>query len=322
MSLTNLPSSIPAGTTHSEDRLATGPSTTLQFTYAGAPGRAAGDTGPLRLDPACSTCPQRGRVAPYDGSMSTVAADMPWDRLHRRARREFWGWLVAALVATAAFCGGWPYHDALPFAVMLLLPLVSLRQAWRADRLLRAADDRLQSGMATNTENAQIATFAAGCFWGVEELFRTVPGVLATRVGYTSGNTVDPTYEQVCTGRTNHAEALEVTFDPSRVTYPQLLELFFENHDPTTLNRQGPDVGTQYRSGVYYHSDEQRHLAEAELEKRQKSGDYPRPIVTEVVEASPFYAAEEYHQKYFAHRGIGHSCHFGNGKRRKVGAER
>ena len=171
--------------------------------------------------------------------------------------------------------------------------------------------------MSTDTKTKpETATFAAGCFWGVEELFRTEPGVLATRVGYTAGNTVDPTYEQVCTGRTNHAEALEVTFDPAVVSYPHLLQMFFENHDPTTLNRQGPDVGTQYRSGVYYHSAEQQQQAEAELDRRQQSGDYPRPIVTEVVAAAPFYPAEAYHQQYFARRGIGHSCHFGNGKRR------
>jgi peptide-methionine (S)-S-oxide reductase len=244
----------------------------------------------------------------------------PWLALRRSVRRQWWAWMAAATVGTVLFCRGLPYHDGMSFAVLLLLPIVSLRQAWRADRQLRACDAGLESGMSTTTETtvagAQTATFAAGCFWGVEELFRRVPGVLSTRVGYTAGNTVDPTYEQVCTGRTNHAEALEVTFDPAKVSYQQLVELFFENHDPTTLNRQGPDVGTQYRSGVYYHSDEQRQVAEAELEKRQNSGDYPRPIVTEVLPAAPFYPAEEYHQQYFARRGIGHSCHFGNGKRR------
>ena len=244
----------------------------------------------------------------------------PWLDLRRRRRLHGWAWLAAAGVGTVLFCRGLPYHDGLSFAVLLLIPIACLRQAWRADRQLRACEAGLQSTMSTHTENAvanaQTATFAAGCFWGVEELFRRVPGVLATRVGYTAGNTADPTYEQVCTGRTNHAEALEVTFDPAKVTYPQLLELFFENHDPTTLNRQGPDVGTQYRSGVYYHDDQQRQQAEAELERRQNSGDYPRPIVTEVLPAAPFYPAEAYHQQYFAHRGIGHSCHFGNGKRR------
>jgi peptide-methionine (S)-S-oxide reductase len=250
----------------------------------------------------------------------TPAAAVPWIALRRRLQWQWWGWLSAGIVAVVLFCRGFPYHDGVPFAVMLLLPVALLRQAWRADRQLRACETGLQSTMPSTTTNAvanaQAATFAAGCFWGVEELFRKVPGVLSTRVGYTSGTTVDPTYEQVCTGRTNHAEALEVTFDPAKISYQQLLELFFENHDPTTLNRQGPDVGTQYRSGIYYHNDEQKRLAEAELEKRQNSGDYPKPIVTEVVAAAPFYAAEDYHQKYFAARGIGHSCHFGNGKRR------
>jgi peptide-methionine (S)-S-oxide reductase len=165
----------------------------------------------------------------------------------------------------------------------------------------------------TNTEKA---TFAAGCFWGVEELFRQVPGVLKTRVGYTGGKTADPSYEQVCSGRTHHAEAIDIDFDPAKVSYQQLLELFFENHDPTTLDRQGPDVGTQYRSGVFYHSPQQQKSAEAEIAKRNGSGDYVRPIVTEVTEAAKFYPAEEYHQKYFQRRGIGHSCHFGNGKKR------
>ena len=252
----------------------------------------------------------------------------PWLTFRRRLRWQWWAWTAGTAVGTAAFCHGLPYRDGLSFAVLLLLPLLCLRQAWRTDRLLRVALPKpsrgLQSRMPNDTKNtvadAQTATFAAGCFWGVEELFRRVPGVLATRVGYTQGSVVDPTYEQVCTGRTNHAEGLEVTFDPSVVSYQALLELFFENHDPTTLNRQGPDVGTQYRSGVYYHDDEQKQQAEAELEKRQASGDYPRPIVTEVIPAAPFYAAEEYHQQYFARRNIGHSCHFGNGKRRPMAA--
>jgi peptide-methionine (S)-S-oxide reductase len=159
------------------------------------------------------------------------------------------------------------------------------------------------------------ATFAAGCFWGVEELFRITPGVLSTRVGYIGGKALNPTYEQVCTDRTGHAEAVEIEFDPTKVSFQQLLELFFENHDPTTRDRQGPDVGTQYRSGVFYHSPQQQKAAETEIEKRDAGGDYERPIVTEVVPAGVFYSAEEYHQKYFARRGVHHSCHFGNGKK-------
>jgi peptide-methionine (S)-S-oxide reductase len=159
------------------------------------------------------------------------------------------------------------------------------------------------------------ATFAAGCFWGVEEMFRTVPGVSKTRVGYIGGKTINPTYEQVCTDRTGHAEAIEIEFDPAVVSYQQLLELFFENHDPTTLDRQGPDVGSQYRSGVFYHSPEQQKSAEAEIEKRNASGDYAHEVVTEVVPAGVFYSAEDYHQKYFMKRGAHWSCHFGNGKK-------
>jgi peptide-methionine (S)-S-oxide reductase len=159
------------------------------------------------------------------------------------------------------------------------------------------------------------ATFAAGCFWGVEEMFRTVPGVLKTRVGYIGGKTANPTYEQVCTDRSGHAEAIEIEFDPAVVSFQQLLELFFENHDPTTLNRQGPDVGSQYRSGVFYHSPQQQNAAEAEIEKRNASGDYAHEVVTEVVPAGVFYSAEDYHQKYFMKRGAEWSCHFGNGKK-------
>lgn len=159
------------------------------------------------------------------------------------------------------------------------------------------------------------ATFAAGCFWGTEEVFRQVPGVLKTRVGYIGGNTLNPTYKQVCTDSTGHAEAIEIEFDPAKVSFQHLLELFFETHDPTTLNRQGPDVGTQYRSGVFFHSPEQEKAAEAEIEKRNASGDYARAVVTEVVPASTFYAAEDYHQRYFEKRGIDASCHLGNGKK-------
>ena len=171
----------------------------------------------------------------------------------------------------------------------------------------------------TTAPNRELATFAAGCFWGVESAFAKVPGVLSTRVGYTAGHVANPSYEQVCSHDTGHAEAIEIAFDPSRVSYQQLLEEFFENHDPTTLNRQGPDVGDQYRSGIYTHSDEQAALAEAEIAKRNASGDYKSKIVTEVEPAGVFYSAEEYHQKYFARRGVNWSCHFGNGKKATAG---
>ncbi len=152
------------------------------------------------------------------------------------------------------------------------------------------------------------ATFAAGCFWGVEETFRQIPGVIETTVGYLGGHTANPTYKDVCTDETGHAEVVQVTFDPSKVSYEKLLDVFWSAHDPTTLNRQGPDVGTQYRSAIFFHSPEQEHQARASKEKMQASGRFRRPIVTEITPASTFYPAEEYHQKYLAKRGLSH-CH-------------
>jgi peptide-methionine (S)-S-oxide reductase len=152
------------------------------------------------------------------------------------------------------------------------------------------------------------ATFAAGCFWGVEEAFRTVPGVLATTVGYSGGQRPNPTYEEVCTGRTGHAESLLVEYDPAKVSYEQLLEIFWNEHDPTTLNRQGPDVGTQYRSAIFFHDAAQQTAAVASKERLEHEGRYRRPIVTEIAPAAPFYPAEDYHQQYFFKRGGG-ACH-------------
>ena len=151
------------------------------------------------------------------------------------------------------------------------------------------------------------ATFSAGCFWGVEAAFRKVKGVVPTAVGYSGGSLKNPTYEDVCTDKTGHAEVVQVEYDPSRVSYEELLEVFWQIHDPTTLNRQGPDVGTQYRSAIFYHNQQQKAQAEASKEKLQRSGRYKRPIVTEITPASEFYRAEEYHQQYFEKRGtFGH----------------
>lgn len=162
----------------------------------------------------------------------------------------------------------------------------------------------LSQGMA---DERDVATFAAGCFWGVEEAFRTLPGVLETAVGYTGGSTADPTYEQVCSGRTGHAEAVRVVYDPSRISYRDLLDRFFSIHDPTTPNRQGPDVGAQYRSGIFHHTPEQERAAKAVVEELTRQGRYRRPIVTEILPAGPFYRAEEYHQQYARRHGGG--CH-------------
>ncbi|GCE13682.1 peptide-methionine (S)-S-oxide reductase MsrA [Tengunoibacter tsumagoiensis] len=153
------------------------------------------------------------------------------------------------------------------------------------------------------------ATFAAGCFWGVEAAFRQIKGVKATAVGYEGGSYPDPTYRDVCTDKTGHAEVVEVEYDPAEVSYEQLLQVFWENHNPTTLNRQGFDIGTQYRSGIFYHSPEQKAVAEASKATLQSSGKFRKPIVTEIVPASTFYRAEEYHQQYLEKRGQS-SCHF------------
>src|SRR6185295_7496338 len=139
---------------------------------------------------------------------------------------------------------------------------------------------------------------AAGCFWGVEATFRQLEGVKSTAVGYIGGRLANPTYEDVCYRDTGHAEAVQVEYDPARVSYDELLNVFFENHDPTTLNRQGPDVGTQYRSAVFYHSPEQQAAAQAAKERLEKDGRFRRPIVTEITPATTFYKAEDYHQQY------------------------
>src|SRR5947207_8939166 len=154
------------------------------------------------------------------------------------------------------------------------------------------------------------ATFGAGCFWGVEAAFRQIKGVISTSVGYSGGSYENPSYRDVCTGTTGHAEVVEVVYDPSRVSYDDLLTVFWENHDPTTLNRQGPDWGHQYRSAIFYHDDEQKAAAEASKADRDRSGRYRRLIVTEITPASQFYEAEDYHQQYLEKRGLA-SCHIG-----------
>jgi peptide-methionine (S)-S-oxide reductase len=150
------------------------------------------------------------------------------------------------------------------------------------------------------------ATFGAGCFWGVEYFFAEVPGVIDAVSGYEGGQGDNPSYRQVCTGMTNHAEVVEVTFDPAKVSYAALVDLFFKMHDPTTMNRQGPDVGTQYRSAIFVHSPEQERIAREEIEKAKPR--FSRPIVTSIEPAQTFWKAEDYHQDYFV-KNHGHSCH-------------
>lgn len=153
------------------------------------------------------------------------------------------------------------------------------------------------------------ATFGAGCFWGVEEAFRTLPGVTSTAVGYMGGSTTNPTYEDVCSHRTGHAEVVQVEFDPSQVSYDKLLDVFWSIHNPTTLNRQGPDVGSQYRSAIFFHSPEQQQTAAASAQKLGQSGKFRDPIVTQIVPAADFWRAEDYHQQYLLKRGKSH-CSF------------
>jgi len=152
------------------------------------------------------------------------------------------------------------------------------------------------------------ATFGAGCFWGVEATFRSIPGVVSTLVGYCGGKTDNPTYQDVCTDTTGHAEVVEITFDPAQLPYEQLLETFWKLHDPTTPNRQGPDVGSQYRSVIFFHSPAQEAAAHAARERLDKSGKLRNPVVTQIVPAAPFYKAEDYHQRYLEKRGLA-SCH-------------
>jgi len=210
------------------------------------------------------------------------------------------------------------------FALVLVVGPRAAAAARRQQAAIRAATDKAANaaraeaaakpdarkqdatkGIKRMTEKA---TFGAGCFWGVEATFQQTPGVITAVSGYAGGTLENPTYQDVCTGRTGHAEVVEVTYDPAKVRYEDLLKVFFENHNPTTLNRQGPDVGTQYRSAVFFHSPEQQAAAEKMKTELDKSGVFKKPITTEVTPASTFYKAEEYHQKYLEKRGLT-SCH-------------
>jgi len=169
-------------------------------------------------------------------------------------------------------------------------------------------EKELSEGSEKTNSDYELATFAAGCFWGVESLFKQVKGVLETTVGYTGGTVSNPTYRQVCTGITGHAEAVQIKYDPRKVSYEELLSLFWRMHDPTTPNRQGPDVGTQYRSAIFYHDEAQRKAAERSKEEFDRSGVYLKKATTQIVPASTFYEAEDYHQDYFEKQGGG-ACH-------------
>jgi peptide-methionine (S)-S-oxide reductase len=175
-------------------------------------------------------------------------------------------------------------------------------------------DNEMQNTSPTTTEPAakttELATFGAGCFWGVEADFRQISGVVATQVGYEGGHTENPSYRDVCSHTTGHAEVVQVEYDPARVSYDDLLKMFWENHDPTQVNRQGPDVGDQYRTVIFYHTSEQQAAAQASKERLEAEKKYRRPIATQIVPAETFYRAEEYHQQYLEKRGLS-TCKIG-----------
>jgi peptide-methionine (S)-S-oxide reductase len=194
------------------------------------------------------------------------------------------------------------FKIALAVAVIIALLLLGYNNMSYKGRKLM---DKTQAQKIPDDPNKyQKATFAAGCFWHVQYDFDQIPGVISTTAGFTGGVTENPTYKQVCTDKTGHAEAVEIIYDPNKVNYNKLLDVFFVNHNPTTKNRQGPDVGTQYRSAVFYHNAEQQKAALAKIDELSKSGKFSSPIVTEVRSAGPFYKAEDYHQKYLEKRGI------------------
>jgi peptide methionine sulfoxide reductase msrA/msrB len=176
--------------------------------------------------------------------------------------------------------------------------------------LFAKADQKADDQKAAAPSHKEVATLAGGCFWGMEDILRQIPGVLETRVGYTGGKTKDPTYPDVHRGDTGHAEAVEVVFDPSKISYEDILGYFFRMHDPTTPNRQGNDVGTSYRSAIFYHDEEQKKVAERVKEQVNRSGKWKNPVVTEIVPAPEFYDAEEYHQKYLVKNPGGYTCHY------------
>ncbi len=203
-----------------------------------------------------------------------------------------------------------PTLSALTRRILTLLGLVtSPSGAFAADPARTTPDGlALVRGVPASPATTERAAFAAGCFWGVEDAFRKQPGVVATAVGFMGGHTANPTYRQVCTEGTGHAETLELLFDPAKVSYAQLLDLFWHIHDPTTLDRQGPDVGDQYRSVIFTFNDAQRAAAIATRDALQASGELSAPIVTEIIPAATFTRAEEYHQQYVEKGGIAH-CH-------------
>lgn len=202
----------------------------------------------------------------------------------------------------------WILGAATPILAIGVIATIFFSSNWKEKTMASNVPATNTSGKVDAETKLETATFGAGCFWGVEAAFRQIKGVKSTAVGYLGGTMENPSYKDVCTGRTGHAEVVQVEFDPSQVTYEELLEVFWSNHNPTTLNRQGPDYGTQYRSAIFYHSPQQKTAAEATKEKHSASKRFRDPIVTEITPASEFYIAEDYHQQYLEKRGLS-SCH-------------
>lgn len=182
------------------------------------------------------------------------------------------------------------------FVVISMVSLTSCAQPGKKTKMTNTENNTVHNTVAAGTETA---TFANGCFWCTEAIFEQLNGVISATSGYTGGQTKNPTYKEVCTGETGHAECLQIVFDPAKISFDELLEVFWETHDPTTLNRQGNDIGTQYRSGIFYHNEEQKQKAEKYKAELNKSGAFDNPIVTEITPFSVFYPAEDYHQQYF-----------------------
>ena len=202
-------------------------------------------------------------------------------------------------------------------ASLRFIPLENLEsegyEAWKSHFVpnsAAASQSESKDKVNTGSIKGEVATLAGGCFWGVEELFRTLPGVTATKVGYTGGSATSASYEKVKTGKTGHAEAIEISFDPTKTSYEDILRFFFRLHDPTTINRQGNDQGSQYRSAVFYHDETQKVTAEAVKASVSSSGKWAKPVVTEIVPATEFFSAEDYHQKYLEKNPNGYTCHF------------
>lgn len=255
--------------------------------------------GPGRYD--CAGCGQ-----PLFDSASKFDSGTGWPSFHTPlgggvGTTEDTSFFMRRVEVHCARCGGHLGHvfpdGPAPTGQRYCMNGVSLRFEPKVAEAAKSSDP------ASGKAQLATATFAAGCFWGVEEEFRQLDGVVETMVGYTGGKTANPTYEQVCSKNTGHAEAVKVVYDPAKVSYEKLLETFFEAHDPTTLNRQGPDVGSQYRSAIFANDEGQAAAARAVKEALVKAGRFRRPIVTEIVSAPEFYKAEEYHQQYVAKRG-------------------